>query len=199
MTTPTRRPAVFLDRDGTMIHDVGYLSRREDVTWYPWTIEAVRLLNQCGFDVVVVTNQGGIGLGFYTEDFVHALHEELDRDVRDGGGRVAGWFYCPHHPRARVESLRIACDCRKPRPGMIRQAERLLPIDLARSYVIGDKAIDLDLAAAVGAQGILVKTGYGQAEAGAHGGSVPNAVFVAETLLEATSWILEQRLVEAQS
>jgi len=191
-------PAVFLDRDGTMIHDVGYLSRREDVTWYPWAIDAIRLLNRAGFLVIVVTNQGGIGLGFYTEDFVRALHAELGAQVAAAGGRVDEWFYCPHHPLARVDALRVDCDCRKPRPGMIRQAASAFDIDLPASYVIGDKASDLGLARAVGAQGILVRTGYGEAEAGRHAGTVADAVFVAHTMMDATSWILEQRLRPAE-
>jgi D-glycero-D-manno-heptose 1,7-bisphosphate phosphatase len=194
MTTPApRRPAVFLDRDGTMIHDVGYLSRREDVTWYPWTIEAMRLLRRAEFELVVVTNQGGIGLGFCTEAFVRSLHDEFDRALAAAGADVAAWMFCPHHPRARIEALRVPCECRKPGPGMIREAAQRLAIDVSRSYVIGDKAIDLALAQAVGAQGILVKTGYGRAEAGRHDGRVPGAVFVAETLMEATAWILEQQ------
>jgi len=191
-------PAVFLDRDGTMIHDVGYLSRREDVTWYPWAIDAIRLLNRAGFLVIVVTNQGGIGLGFYTEDFVRALHAELGAQVAAAGGRVDEWFYCPHHPLARVDALRVECDCRKPRPGMIRQAAEAFDIDLPASYVIGDKASDLGLARAVGAHGILVRTGYGEAEAGRHGGEVPDAVFVAHTMMDATSWILEQQARPAE-
>jgi D-glycero-D-manno-heptose 1,7-bisphosphate phosphatase len=191
-------PAVFLDRDGTMIHDVGYLSRREDVTWYPWAIDAIRLLNRAGFLVIVVTNQGGIGLGFYTEDFVRALHVELGAQVAAAGGRVDEWLYCPHHPLARIDALRVDCDCRKPRPGMIRQATDAFAIDLASSYVIGDKASDLGLARAAGTQGILVRTGYGQAEAGRHVGAVPDAVFVADTMMDATSWILEQRARPAE-
>ena len=191
-------PAVFLDRDGTMIHDVGYLSRREDVTWYPWAIDAIRLLNRAGFLVIVVTNQGGIGLGFYTEDFVRALHAELGAQVAAAGGRVDEWFYCPHHPLARVDALRVDCDCRKPRPGMIRQAASAFDIDLPASYVIGDKASDLGLGRAVGAQGILVRTGYGEAEAGRHAGTVADAVFVAHTMMDATSWILEQQARPAE-
>jgi D-glycero-D-manno-heptose 1,7-bisphosphate phosphatase len=193
------RPAVFLDRDGTMIHDVGYLSRREDVTWYPWTIDAIRLLNRAGFEVLVVTNQGGVGLGYYTEDFVRELHDDLNAEVTRAGGAIAGWFYCPHHPRARIDALRRDCECRKPRPGMIHKALQTHDIDLSRSYVIGDKAIDLGLARAAGAQGILVRTGYGQAEAGRHDGAVPDAVFVAETLMDATAWILEQHARQAEA
>lgn len=191
-----RRPAAFLDRDGTMIHDVGYLSRREDVHWFPYTIDAIRLLNRAGFLVIVVTNQGGIGLGFYSEQFVRDTHAELDAYVAQAGGRVDGWFYCPHHPLARDERLRVDCDCRKPRPGMIQQATRQFAIDLERSYVIGDKSGDLGLARAVGARGILVCTGYGAAEAGRLHDAPPDdprPATVAETLIDATAWILEEQ------
>ncbi len=124
------RPAVFLDRDGTMVHDVGYLSRREDLRWFPCTIDAIRLLNRAGFLVFVTTNQGGIGLGFCTEDFVREVHDEMSAFVAASGGRVDGWFFCPHHPNAIDERLQIACECRKPKPGMIQQAADRFAIDL---------------------------------------------------------------------
>ena len=184
------RPAVFLDRDGTMIQDVGYLSRREDVHWYPWTIDAIRLLNRAGFVVCVTTNQGGIGLGFYDEGFVRDLHREMSTTVSASGGTIDGWYYCPHYPSAVIERLRVECDCRKPQPGMIRQAASEFPIDLARSYVVGDKAADVGMAVAVGAKAVLVKTGYGQSELKRHEGTVPGVAHVAETLLEAASWVL---------
>ena len=185
------RPAVFLDRDGTMNLDVGYLSRREDFHWYPWTIEAVRLLNRAGFLVCVTTNQGGIGLGFYDETFLRGLHEEKSAELTAAGARIDGWYYCPHYPTAVVDHLRVECDCRKPQPGMIRQAASDFPIDLARSYVVGDKTADVGMANAVGARAILVKTGYGQAELRRYDGAVPGVAYVAETLLEAASWVLE--------
>jgi D-glycero-D-manno-heptose 1,7-bisphosphate phosphatase len=109
-----------------------------------------------------------------------------------GGARVDGWLYCPHHPRAIVPALAIDCDCRKPKPGLVRQAERLHPLDLARSFVVGDKRVDIELAAGVGARGVLVQTGHGAAELARQGGQMPGAAFVATDLMEATSWILRQ-------
>ena len=184
------RPAVFIDRDGTMIHDVGYLSRREDISWYAWTIDAIRLLNRAGFLVFVATNQGGIGLGFYTEDFLKSLHVELDAVLREAGAHVDDWLYCPHHPDARVPSLKVACECRKPGPGMVRQAEQRFEIDLARSFVIGDKWTDIGMATSVGARGILVRSGYGEIELRRRSASAPEAAYVAADLMEATSWLL---------
>jgi D-glycero-D-manno-heptose 1,7-bisphosphate phosphatase len=184
------RPAVFLDRDGTMIHDVGYLSRIEDVQWFPWTIDAVRLLNRAGFLVCVVSNQGGIGLGLCPEAKVYQIHAAMEADLRAAEASVDGWYFCPHHPRAVLPALRVDCLCRKPRPGLVRAAQQAHAIDLAASFVIGDKAIDMGLAGAVGAVGILVRTGYGAGELARLDGRIPGAAHVCANLMEATSWIL---------
>lgn len=183
-------PAVFLDRDGTLIHDMGYLSRFEDLRWYPFAIDAVRLLNRAGFLVFVVTNQGGIGRGFYPEAFVLETHAVMDRTLRDGGARVDGWFYCPHHPRAIAPALREPCACRKPGRGMADQAAARFAIDWSRSVVVGDKHTDVAMAAAIGGRGVLVLTGHGAAELARTGGTMPDAAAVVSDLMEATSWIL---------
>jgi D-glycero-D-manno-heptose 1,7-bisphosphate phosphatase len=184
------RPAVFLDRDGTMVHDVGYLSRLEDLQWFPWTIEAVRLLHRAGFLVCVTTNQSGIALGFCTDAFVRRVHEEMSAAIEAAGARIDGWFYCPHHPQAAIDALRTDCECRKPRPGLVRQAQERFDIDLSRSFVIGDKSADVGLAEAVGARGILVRTGYGESELVRHNGDMPGSVHIATDLLAAVTWIL---------
>lgn len=187
------RPAAFLDRDGTMIRDTSYLSRVEDVDWYPWTLDAIRLLNRAGLLVFVTTNQGGVGLGLYEEGAIAKVHDAMSAYIASGGGRIDGWFYCPHHPQAVVASLRIDCDCRKPKPGMIHQAQAKFDLDLAQSFVVGDKMADVGLAQAVGARGVLVKTGYGAGELDRHGGRAPGAAHVADTLMEAVSWMLATR------
>jgi D-glycero-D-manno-heptose 1,7-bisphosphate phosphatase len=184
------RPAVFIDRDGTMIHDVGYLSRREQVHWYPWTMDAIRLLNRAGYLVCVVTNQGGIGLGHTTEAFVRDTHAALDRTLADAGARVDAWYFCPHHPRAVDPALAVACACRKPGRAMIDRACADFAIDLSRSFTIGDKAIDVALGTGVGARGILVRTGYGEGQLAEHGGVIPGAAFVADDLMSAVSFIV---------
>lgn len=173
-----------------MVHDVGYLSRLEDLQWFPWTIEAVRLLHRAGFLVCVTTNQSGVALGFCTDAFVRRVHEEMAAAITAAGGRVDGWFYCPHHPEAVIDALRLDCDCRKPKPGMVHQARERFEIDLAASFVVGDKTADVGLAGAVGARGILVRTGYGEAELARHAGQMPGAAHVAPDLLGAVSWIL---------
>lgn len=184
------RPAVFLDRDGTLIEDVGYLSRVDDVSWYPYSIDAIRILNRAGYLVFVTTNQGGIGLGYYGADLVNEVHALMAGDVAASGGRIDDFFFCPHHPQAVTEQYRLDCDCRKPRPGMIHQAIARFEIDLARSFVVGDKAIDVDLARNVGAAGILVRTGYGEPTLLRAGGALPAAAHVADTVLDAAAWIL---------
>jgi D-glycero-D-manno-heptose 1,7-bisphosphate phosphatase len=184
------KPAVFLDRDGTMIHDAGYLARLEDLRWYSWTIDAVRLLNRAGFAVCVTTNQGGIALGYYAESFMHEIHAVMTARLEAGGARVDGWFFCPHHPDGVVPELRVTCDCRKPKRGMVDQAVQRLGIDPTRSFVVGDKLSDVELARAVGAKGILVRTGHGEETLRDHHGTIPGAAHVAADLMEATAWLL---------
>jgi D-glycero-D-manno-heptose 1,7-bisphosphate phosphatase len=155
------RRAVFLDRDGTLNVEKEYLHRAEDWEWIPGAIEAIRLLNQAGFVVIVTTNQSGVARGYYNEQAVRDLHASVDRWLKAEGARVDGYYYCPHHPQYGVVR---DCDCRKPAPGLLLAAAREHDIDLANSYVVGDKASDVDAARAVGAVPILVATGYGEAE-----------------------------------
>ena len=186
----TRTRAVFLDRDGTLIEEAGYLDRLDRLVMFPWSVDAVRLLNRGGFAVVVVTNQAGIAKGFFDERFVQETHRVLDRKVTEGGGRIDGYYYCPHLPDASVEAYRRSCDCRKPMAGMILAAARDLDIDVARSYVVGDRWIDVEMAHRAGATGLMVETGYGKTES-----TRPPAGFEATTvvanLIEAVTWILE--------
>ncbi len=155
------RPAVFLDRDGTLNVDVGYLHAIEQLELYPWTGDALRLLKRAGYLLVVVSNQAGIAQGLIAPGFVEAAHEEMLRRVRDGGGDLDALYYCPHHPRGSIKEFTAECRCRKPRPGMIDDAVRDLGIDIERSWVIGDKWLDVQLGHAAGARSILVRTGWG--------------------------------------
>ena len=187
------RPAVFLDRDGTMIEDVGYLGRVEEISWFPFTAEAVRRLNTAGFLVCVTTNQAGIGRGLFTHEAVADIHAHMTAVLASEGARIDGWFYCPHHPDAAIGAYRLICDCRKPAPGMIQQACERFSIDLAGSFVIGDKPLDVAMAARAGTTGILVRTGYGERAVQAHAGGVPGASRVAVNLLDAVQWLLDGR------
>ena len=116
------RPAVFIDRDGTLIEEVGYLDRLERLTFYPWSIDAVQLLNRAGFAVVVVTNQAGVARGFFDEAFVEEAHRFIDDQIRAAGAEIAGYYHCPHHPDGSVERYSVRCECRKPSPGMVTRA-----------------------------------------------------------------------------
>ena len=185
-------PAVFLDRDGTLIHDPGYLCRLEELRWFPWTVDAVRLLNRAGFLVFVATNQGGVGLGLYEEAFVRTVHESMNAHITEGGGRIDGWFCCFHHPRAVIDELRVTCDCRKPGPGLVRQAQARFDLDLARSFVVGDKRSDMGMASSVGARGVFVRTGQGEYEIARPRPESAKPAWIAADLMDATAWILAQ-------
>ena len=184
------RPAVFLDRDGTMIHDVGYLGRHQDIQWFPWTMDAIRLLNRAGYLACVVTNQGGVALGLFDESFVHEVHAAMAATLRESGAAIDGWYYCPHHPRAVAEALKTPCPCRKPGRGMIDAACARFDIDLPRSWVVGDRDIDVLMAEGVGARGILVRTGDGDHDARLVGAGLPEGTIVAANLMEAVAVIL---------
>ena len=188
-TFVTSRPAVFLDRDGTLIEEAGYLDRLERLVFYPFSVDAVRLLNRTTLAVVVVTNQAGVARGIFHESFVADAHRHVSETLARGSAKVDGFYYCPHHPEASIEAYRIACDCRKPQPGLLRRAARELQLDLSRSFVIGDRWHDLQAGAAVGARGILVRTGYGRTEEAAPRRDLTPAAVV-DNLIEAVSWIL---------
>lgn len=185
------RPAVFLDRDGTINEDVGYLDRLERLTLFPWSIDAVRLLNGAGFCVVVVTNQRGVATGLISETFLHTVHDVLRERFRRGGARIERFYYCPHDPHAAIEQYRRDCTCRKPQPGLVLQAADDLGIDLTRSFVVGDKWSDVALAGTVGATGILVQTGYGATQA--QQPDRPRDAIVTADLMAATVRILERQ------
>jgi D-glycero-D-manno-heptose 1,7-bisphosphate phosphatase len=186
---PTTRPAVFLDRDGTLIEDVGYLDSLARLALFPWTIDAVRALNRAGLPLVVVTNQSGVARKYFAEAFVQETHRALDARLAEGGARIDAYYYCPHHPDGKLPEYALACDCRKPRPGLIERAARDLHLDPARSFVVGDKWGDVALARAVGGRAVLVRTGTGAiVEQRPRPGVTADAVV--DNLAAAASWIL---------
>jgi len=153
-----------MDRDGTLSHEVGYVNHPSRFRLYPWTVDAVRAINQAGWLAVVVTNQAGVARGYFPESVVEEVLRRLRSDVESGGARLDAVYACLHHPSMGKPPYRADCDCRKPRPGMLRRAEAELGADLSRSWVIGDRHGDLQLAWNVGARGALVKSGYGLGE-----------------------------------
>lgn len=146
--------AVFLDRDGTLIEEVDFLSTVEETRLFPFTVEALQILVSAGFDLVVVTNQSGVARGLFGEDAVNAIHGKIREDLADHGIEIASFHFCPHLPDA-------GCECRKPNTGMIEQALELNEYDLARSWTIGDKELDVGLGKKAGTRTVLVRTGYG--------------------------------------
>jgi D-glycero-D-manno-heptose 1,7-bisphosphate phosphatase len=185
------RPAVFMDRDGTLTHEVGYVNHPSRLRLYPWTVDAVRAVNHAGWLAVVVTNQAGIARGYFPESVFVETQRKLQDEVTAGGARFDAVYACVHHPTVGAPPFRLACDCRKPRPGLLRRAEAELGADLARSWVVGDRHGDLLLAWGVGARGALVRTGYGNGELThlAPSWSRPPDL-VAENLLDAVEQIL---------
>jgi D-glycero-D-manno-heptose 1,7-bisphosphate phosphatase len=181
--------AVFLDRDGTIIEEVGYLDRPERVELFPWTIDAVRVLNRAGLAVVLVSNQSGVARGFFTEHVVDAVHQRMADMLAAGGARIDAYYYCPHHPDGKVPEYTQKCDCRKPNRGLVDRATRELGIDPARSFVVGDRWLDVALGRAVGAQSVLVRTGYGASEENKAPADLA-ADAVVDNLIAASSWIL---------
>ena len=162
--TEAGRRAVFLDRDGTINVDHGYVFRAGDFEFIPGAPEAIRRLKDAGYLVVVVTNQAGIARGLYGEDEVHELHRYLDRELERYGAVIDAYYYCPHHPEIGPEPYRRECACRKPFPGMLLQAAADFPLDLSGSFLVGDKLSDIEAGLAAGCAPILVETGYGAGE-----------------------------------
>jgi D-glycero-D-manno-heptose 1,7-bisphosphate phosphatase len=186
------KPAVFLDRDGTILDELGYVTPSSTIVIYPWAGDAIRLLKRAGYAVVMITNQGGIGLGLYDHDFVKATHDSLTRHFAEGGAEIDAWYYCPHHPEAVVEEYRVVCNCRKPAPGMLHDAARDLNLDLARSWVVGDQWRDVQLAHVAGCRSVLVRTGHGaKQEAEWPADDAPPTV-TSDNLIAAVSVILER-------
>ncbi len=185
------KPAIFIDRDGTLSHEVGYVNHASRFRLYPYSVDAVRLVNRAGFLAVVVTNQAGVARGYFPESVIDEVHASLRAAMEAGGARLDGIYLCTHHPSVGEPPYRKDCDCRKPRPGLLRRAEAELGADLSRSWVVGDRHGDLALAWSVGARAALVKSGYGRGELAYHARTWPRPPdLVAENLLEAVERIL---------
>jgi D-glycero-D-manno-heptose 1,7-bisphosphate phosphatase len=180
------RPAVFIDRDGTIAEEVGYLNHVSRFRMFPFVAGALRRLNEAGCPVIVVTNQSGVARGYFPESLVHEVHQRMMQQLSESGARVDAIYYCPHTPSEN-------CNCRKPRTGMLERAAREHSLDLRRSFVVGDRYADVELARNAHARGILVRTGYGEGELAWHAVKwLTPPDFVAGDLAEATEWVLRQ-------
>ncbi len=184
--------AVFMDRDGTICDEVGYLDSVDRFRLLPRSSAAIKLLNEHGFKAVVVTNQSGVARGYFTESCLKEIHTELLRQLKEAGAFLDGIYYCPHHPSEGEPPYRQFCDCRKPASGLILKAAEEFGIDLSASYAIGDRFADLACGQRVGVKGVLVLTGYGKEEIKSpkEQWETPPS-FIAENLYEAVRWIIQ--------
>jgi len=192
------RRALLMDRDGTICEEVGYLDHVDKVRLLAGSGEAIRRANEIGLQTVMLTNQSGVARGCFDEDLLSDAHERLRELLAEEGARLDGIYYCPHHPEHGEPPYRRACPCRKPAPGLLWRARDEMGIDLAGSYMVGDRFSDLEAGARGGAVPILVLTGAGKEELRQHGAAPPVApARVAADLLEALRWILQRERDDA--
>ena len=160
-----KKPAAFIDRDGTINEQMGYINHLSRFKIIPGVPKAIRLLNDLGFLVIVLTNQSGIARGYYSIDLVRQIHALLQKTLKkEANATIDAILFCPHHPQGSVPEYTMECECRKPKTGLIKQACMDFEIDLTQSFVIGDMASDMELANQAGVKGIMVETGYGLGE-----------------------------------
>ena len=183
---------VFLDRDGTVTEEVGYVNHPSRLRLIPGAAEGIRMLNGAGVPVILATNQAGVARGYFTEGLVKEVMGRLNELLKAQGARLDAVYYCPHHPSAGAPPYRAECDCRKPKPGMLLRASLELGLDLSRSFVVGDKISDVAFAKAAGARGVMVLTGYGLGEHTYQRESwTVQPVYLADDLCAAAEWILK--------
>jgi D-glycero-D-manno-heptose 1,7-bisphosphate phosphatase len=183
--------AVFLDRDGTVNEEVGYLTDLSKLRLIPGAGAAIRLLNEAGFKIVLVTNQSGVARGHFPESLVHEAHARLREILKSEGARIDAVYYCPHHPKAGNSHYTIDCDCRKPKTGLIDRAVKEFAIDVKHSYMVGDKWSDVELAQRAGVHAILVASGFAPDDPGnKRPESVHDPDFTALDLIAAAEWII---------
>jgi len=185
--------AVFLDRDGTICEEVGYLDSVDRLRVFPQSGKSIRRLNDSRLKVIVVTNQSGVARGYFPESVVSGVHSKLQSELAGDGAHLDAIYYCPHHPEGTVEPYRRDCNCRKPSPGLLRRAAKEHNLDLSSSFIVGDKYLDMETGFRAGTRTILVLTGYGDEQyAAQHGSWQRQPDHVARDLPEAVDWILKQ-------
>lgn len=185
------KPVVFLDRDGTLNEEIGYIREVSKLSLISGAAESVRKLNDAGIAAVLVTNQTGAARGYYDEEHIRQLNRRLEDLLAESGARLDAVYYCPHLEGGQFEPLSIKCQCRKPEPGLVEDALRDYPeFDGKRAYVVGDKSTDVELAKNCGAKGVLVRTGYGEAVIKGEYQWKVQPDFEAGNIVEAVEWIL---------
>jgi D-glycero-D-manno-heptose 1,7-bisphosphate phosphatase len=187
VTQRTLRRAVFLDRDGTLNEEMGYMNHLDRVRIFPFAAAAVRRLNEEGIPVIVITNQSGVARGFFPEALISEVHYHMSRELAARGAQIDAYYYCAHGPED-------GCECRKPRTGLLDRAAREHGLELHGSWVVGDRYADVALAHNAGARGALVLTGYGRGELLWHSNSWPRQPdLVVEDLAAAVDHILARK------
>lgn len=187
------RPAFFIDRDGCLTEEVGYVNHPSRIRLLPRSAEAIRRLNRAGVAAVLATNQAGIARGYFSADVLQAAQDALRDQLAASGARLDGVYVCTHHPDEGAPPYRARCQCRKPRPGLLLAAAADLGLDLAASVMAGDKLSDVATAHAAGALGVLVLTGYGRGEWEYRPAGAIRPDHVAGDLLDAVDWALGRR------
>lgn len=186
-----KQKVIFIDRDGALNEEVGYITDLSQFRLFDFSAEAVRLINRSGRQAIVVTNQAGVARGHFTERFLIELHDRMKECLAEEGARIDGVYYCPHHPTEGIAPYRVECDCRKPKPAFIEWAARDFNLDLTDCFTIGDRYSDVQLAHSVGGRGVLVLTGHGTIEYETERDHWPRPPdHIAENLLEAVKWAL---------
>lgn len=156
--------AVFIDRDGTISEEVGYINHLTRFRLFPYSATALKQLHENGYLAIVITNQAGVARGYFSEEMVQAIHKQMTEDLETSGARLDAIYYCAHHPSVGKPPYQLKCDCRKPKPGLLLRAARDYDIDLAESWMVGDRYSDIELAANAGVKSALVLSGYGRGE-----------------------------------
>lgn len=186
-----KKPAVFMDRDGTVNEQMGYINHADRFILLPGVGKAIHLLNEAGYLAIIVSNQSGVARGYFPLELVHRVHDKMKRLIKMDGAILDGVYFCPHYPEGKIPPFKMNCNCRKPGTGLIQAAEAAFDIDRANSWVIGDRCTDVEMAQRAGLKSILVKTGYGRGDLQY---VFPRLSFqpdhVAEDLLDAVKWIL---------
>ncbi|SJZ45116.1 D-glycero-alpha-D-manno-heptose-1,7-bisphosphate 7-phosphatase [Selenihalanaerobacter shriftii] len=186
------RIGVFMDRDGTVSKEIGYVNHAARYELLPRTAAAIKLLNQKGIKAILATNQAGVARGYFPEERIKEVHNKLKRLLKEDDAYLDAIYYCKHHPDVGEGEYRLDCDCRKPKPGMLTRGEKEFGLDLERSYMIGDKISDVETAKRVGSKGILVLTGYGRGVYEYEQESWPvKPDYIAEDLYDAVEWIID--------
>jgi D-glycero-D-manno-heptose 1,7-bisphosphate phosphatase len=185
--------AIFIDRDGTISEEVGYINHPSRFRLYPYSGAAVKMVKDHGWLAVVVTNQAGVARGYFSEDLIGQVHQKMEQELLQQDARLDAVFYCAHHPFVGEPPYRADCDCRKPKPGLITRAAMELNIDLARSWMIGDRHSDVELAHNAGTKSAFVLSGYGRGEWEHQRASWSHQPdLIATDLLEAVKQIVER-------